>query len=246
MTAGASTILVAEPVSLSVLAAERDFNTPWSEVPATLWGALLETLAMVFFTSVIVLVVGLILGVVLHNTSARESALFTQVRLYAVLDFIVNTGRSLPFLILMAFMIPLTRMIVGSSVGIKAAVIPMAIGGIPYFARLVENALRGQPDEIVRASVVAGASKFQAVTTAQLSESLPSLVGAATIQVIGLIEFSAVAGAIGAGGLGNLALAYGYQAFDDHIMLATVITLIVLVQMVQLTGNLLARLTTRP
>jgi D-methionine transport system permease protein len=231
---------------VTALASARDFNTPWSEVPATLWAALLETLAMVVFTSVIVLTVGLLIGIVLHNTSPRDSALFTNEKVYGVLDFIVNIGRSLPFLILMAFMIPLTRLIVGTSVGIQAAVIPMAIGGIPYFARLVENALRGLPDEVVRASVVAGASKVQAVQTSQLSEALPSLVGAATIQVIGLIEFSAVAGAIGAGGLGNLALAYGYQAFDDHIMLATVITLIVLVQLVQLSGNLLARSLTRP
>ncbi|BBZ36359.1 methionine ABC transporter permease [Mycolicibacterium confluentis] len=229
-----------------VLTASRDFNTPWSEVPATLWTALLETLTMVFVTSVIVLVVGLIVGVVLHNTSARESALFTNEKVYSAIDFVVNIGRSLPFLILMAFMIPVTRIIVGTSVGIKAAVVPMAIAGIPYFARLVENALRGLPDEIVRASVVAGASKAQAVSTAQLSEALPALVGAGTIQVIGIIEFSAVAGAIGAGGLGNLALAYGYQAFDDHIMLATVITLIALVQLVQFIGNRLARWVTRP
>lgn len=231
---------------MTLLAAGRDFNTPWSEVPATLWEALLETLAMVFFTSAIVLTVGLLIGVVLHNTSPRDSALFTNEKVYGVIDFVVNIGRSLPFLILMAFMIPLTRLVVGTSVGIQAAVIPMAVGGIPYFARLVENALRGLPDEVVRASVVAGASKWQAVNTSQLSEALPSLIGAGTIQVIGLIEFSAVAGAIGAGGLGNLALAFGYQAFDDNIMLATVITLIVLVQLVQLIGNLLARSATRP
>ncbi|GAC69231.1 methionine ABC transporter permease [Gordonia soli] len=228
------------------VAAGHDFNTPWDEVPAILWTAFQETIAMVFFTSVIVLVVGLIVGVVLHNTSGRDSALFTNEKVYGVLDFVVNIGRSLPFLILMAFMIPFTRVIVGTSVGIQAAIVPMAVGGIPYFARLVENALRGLPDEIVRASVVAGASKFQAVRSAQLSESLPSLVGAATIQVIGLIEFSAVAGAIGAGGLGNLALAYGYQAFDDNIMLATVLSLIILVQVVQFVGNRLARWVTRP
>lgn len=231
---------------MTLLAAGRDFNTPWSEVPATLWEALLETLAMVSFTSVIVLTVGLLIGVVLHNTSSRDSALFTNEKVYGTLDFVVNIGRSLPFLILMAFMIPLTRLVVGTSVGIQAAVIPMAVGGIPYFARLVENALRGLPDEVVRASVVAGASKWQAVNTSQLSEALPSLIGAGTIQVIGLIEFSAVAGAIGAGGLGNLALAYGYQAFDDNIMLATVVTLIVLVQLVQVIGNVSARFATRP
>lgn len=230
----------------TLMAAARDFNTPWNEVPGILWTALKETIAMVFFTSVIVLVVGLIVGVVLHNTSARGSALFTNEKVYAAVDFVVNIGRSLPFLILMAFMIPLTRFLVGTSVGIKAAIVPMALGGIPYFARLVENALRGLPDEIVRASIVAGASKLQTITSAQLSESLPSLVGAATIQVVGLIEFSAVAGAIGAGGLGNLALAYGYQAFDDNIMLATVLSLIILVQLVQFTGNALARRVTRP
>lgn len=229
-----------------LLANTRDFNTPWAKVPSILWTGLWETITMVFFTTVIVLVVGLLVGVVLHNTSDRDSALFMSQKVYSVLDFVVNIGRSLPFLILMAFMIPVTRFVVGTSVGISAAILPMAIAGIPYFARLVENALRALPDETVRASVVAGASKLQAVSTAQLSEALPSLVGAATIQIIGLIEFSAVAGAIGAGGLGNLALAYGYQAFDDHIMLATVITLIALVQIVQFTGNRLAHWVTRP
>jgi len=223
-----------------------DFNTPWGQVPSTLWTAFVQTIEMVFITTVIVLVVGLVVGVLLHNTSKSQSALFPNERAYLVLDFIVNIGRSLPFLILMAFMIPFTRSIVGTSVGIKAAVVPMAVGGIPYFSRLVENALRGLPDEIVTASVVSGASTFQAIRTAQLSEALPSLVGAATIEIIGLIEFSAVAGAIGAGGLGNLAISYGYQAFDDHIMLATVLTLLVLVQVVQFVGNRIVRLVTRP
>jgi D-methionine transport system permease protein len=222
-----------------------NFNTPWPDVPSLVWPAFVQTLQMVFFTSVAVGVLGLLLGVLLHNTRASSAAVFPNRGGYGVANAVVNVGRSMPFLILMAFLIPFTRLLVGSSVGIAAAVVPMTVGGIPWFARIVENALRNLPEELVAASLAAGASPRQAIVSAQLSEGLPALIGGMTITVIGIIDFSALAGAIGAGGLGFLALDYGYNRFDSHVMLATVGTIVVFVQLVQFTGNRLARITTK-
>jgi D-methionine transport system permease protein len=222
------------------------YDTPWPDVPSLIGPAFLETLQMVFFTSVAVGIFGLLLGVVLHNTSANPAAVFPNRGAYSVANGVVNVGRSMPFLILMAFLIPFTRLLVGSSVGIAAAIVPMSIAGIPWFARIVENALRNLPDDLVAASLAAGASPRQAVLSAQLSEGLPALIGGMTITVIGITDFSALAGAIGAGGLGFLALDYGYNRFDSHVMLATVVTIIAFVQLVQFTGNRLARVTTKP
>jgi D-methionine transport system permease protein len=222
------------------------FDTPWGDVPALLWPAFKETLVMVGVTSLAVGVFGLLLGVVLHNTSSHTSALFGNRTVYGVVNAVVNVGRSMPFLILMAFLIPFTRLMVGTSVGVAAAIVPMSIGGIPWFARIVENALRNIPDDLVAASLAAGGSRRQAIGSAQISEGLPALIGGMTIAVIGIIDFSALAGAIGAGGLGFLALDYGYNRFDSHVMLATVVTIVVFVQLVQLTGNRLARATAKP
>jgi ABC-type methionine transport system permease subunit len=222
------------------------FNTAWGDVPSLIWPALRQTLEMVAITSVAVGVVGLTLGVVLHNTSSHVSAVFPKRSAYAVANGVVNIGRSMPFLILMAFLIPFTRLLVGTSVGIAAAVVPMSVAGIPWFARIVENALRNLPDDLVAASLAAGASPRQAILSAQVSEGLPALIGAFTIAVVGIVDFSALAGAIGAGGLGFLALDYGYNRFDSHVMLATVLTIVVLVQLIQFVGNRLAAATTKP
>ena len=223
-----------------------NFDTPWPEVPALLWPALEQTLEMVVFTSLIVGIFGLLLGVLLHNTSSHVAAVFPRKSAYGVANGLVNVGRSMPFLILMAFLIPFTRLLVGTSVGIAAAVVPMSIAGIPWFARIVENALRNLPEDLVAASLAAGASPRQAILSAQISEGLPALIGAMTITVIGIVDFSALAGAIGAGGLGFLALDYGYNRFDSHVMLATVVTIVVLVQLIQFVGNRLARATAKP
>jgi D-methionine transport system permease protein len=222
------------------------YDTPWKDVPALIGPAFLETLQMVFFTSVAVLILGLLVGILLHNTSTHAAAVFTHRTAYSAVNGVVNVGRSMPFLILMAFLIPFTRLMVGSSVGIAAAIVPMSVAGIPWFARIVENALRNLPEDLVAASLAAGASPRQAVLSAQLHEGLPALIGGMTITVIGITDFSALAGAIGAGGLGFLALDYGYNRFDSHVMLATVVTIVAFVQLVQFIGNRLARTTTKP
>jgi D-methionine transport system permease protein len=222
------------------------FDTPWGKVPALIWPALIQTLEMVVVTSLAVGVFGVLVGLVLHNTSTHPAALYTNRAAYSAVNAVVNVGRSMPFLILMAFLIPLTRLLVGTSVGVAAAIVPMSIGGIPWFARIVENALRNIPDDLVAASLAAGGSRRQAIVSAQISEGLPALIGGITISVIAITDFSALAGVIGAGGLGFLALDYGYNRFDSHVMLATVVTIVAFVQLVQFAGNRLARVAAKP
>lgn len=222
------------------------FLTPWSQVPGLVLPALKQTVEMVGYTSLAVGILGLLIGVILHNSSDHDAALFPNRWVYGAFNLVVNIGRSMPFLILMALLIPFTQLLVGTSVGIAAAIVPMSVGGIPYFARIVENTLRTLPEDLVSASLAAGASPRQAIATAQLSEGLPALIGAITISIIGITDYSALAGAIGAGGVGFLALDYGYNRFDGHVMLATVVTIIVVIQLVQLIGNRLARVVTKP
>ncbi|MCU1569926.1 MAG: binding-protein-dependent transport system inner rane component [Naasia sp.] len=217
-------------------------NTPWSDVPELLIPALGETLVMVGIVMLLIVLLGTPLGLVLHNTS--PSGLFPNRGLYAAISSITNVGRSLPFLVLMAAVIPFTRFVVGTNIGVGAAIVPMTLAGIPFAARLVQNAIREVPREITAAGIAAGGSPVQIIRTVQLSEALPGLVGGFTINLIALIEYSAIAGAIGAGGLGYLAVNYGYQRFDGTIMLSCVVTLILAAQLLQFAGDrTVARLT---
>jgi ABC-type methionine transport system permease subunit len=209
--------------------------TPVGELPDLLLPAIRETATMVGVTMAIVVAVGTPLGVALHN-SARNG-LFPRAKLNAVLSWITNLGRSLPFLVLMASIIPFTRLVVGSTIGIWAAVVPMTIAGIPFFGRLVETALREVPREVTDVARAAGGSSAQIIFRAQLSEALPGLVAGLTLNSIAMLEYSAIAGTIGAGGIGYLAITYGYERFDTNVMIATVVVLIVLVQILQLSGD---------
>jgi len=220
-----------------------DFATPWVDVPGLLFPAYGETWIMVGVTMVLVVLIGTPLGLVLHNTSPL--GLFPNKTTYNILNIIVNIGRSLPFLILMAAIIPFTRLIVGTTIGIPAAIVPMTIAGIPFFARLVQNAVREVRSDVTDMGQASAGSKFQIVRTIQLSEALPGLVGGLTVNVIAMIEYSAIAGSIGAGGVGNLAITYGYNRFDDNIMLATVVILILTVQLVQFIGDRIVKALTR-
>lgn len=213
--------------------------TPIGELPELLLPAIRETLTMVAVTMAIVVAIGTPLGVALHN-SAR-GGLFPKPKLNAVLSWITNLGRSLPFLVLMASIIPFTRLLVGSTIGIWAAVVPMTIAGIPFFGRLVETALREVPREVTDVARAAGGSSSQIIVRAQLSEAMPGLVAGLTLNSIAMLEYSAIAGTIGAGGIGFLAITYGYQRFDTNVMIATVVVLIVLVQILQLTGDFAVR-----
>ncbi len=213
-------------------------DTPWAQVPALLGPAYVETFVMVSVVMVFTVTIGGIIGVVLFNSSPR--GLFPHVRTNLAMSWIVNMGRSLPFLVLMAAVIPFTHLITGTTIGIPAAVVPMVLAGIPFFARLVENSLRDLPDDVLAVGLVSGGSTLQIVRTAQLSEALPSLVSAITLNVISMIEYSAIAGTIGAGGIGYLAVVYGYDRFDNTIMISTILVLVLTIQIVQFSGDRIA------
>ncbi|EMD1656398.1 methionine ABC transporter permease [Pluralibacter gergoviae] len=215
-------------------------DTPWSEIHALMLPAYGETWLMVAIVMLFVVTLGGAVGVVLFNASPR--GLFPHLALWRVLNWLVNMGRSLPFLVLMAAIIPFTWWLTGTTIGIPAAVVPMIVAGIPFFARLVENALRELPPEVTAVGLVCGGSRWQVIRSAQLSEALPALVAAVTLNLVSMIEYSAIAGTIGAGGIGYLAVVYGYQRFDHHIMIATIVVLIVTIQLIQFIGD---RLVTR-
>ena len=212
---------------------------PWGDIPALVIPALGETLVMVGVTMAIVVVVGVPLGAIVHNTG--PGGLFEHRLAHAVIGGVVSLGRSLPFLILMAAIIPFTRLVTGTNIGIPAAVVPMSIAGIAFFTRIVQNSLRSVPPEYARVAEASGASTVQIIRTAQLSEAVPSIVGGLTINTIAMIEYSAIAGTIGAGGIGYVAVTYGYQRFDNGVMLATIVVLVALVALIQFVGDRVVR-----
>jgi D-methionine transport system permease protein len=155
----------------------------------------------------------------------------------AVVSWFANLGRSLPFLVLMAAIIPFTQLVVGTTIGLKAAIIPMSLAGIPFFARLMENAIREVPPELLDVGVASGASRWQIIRSIQLTEGLPGIAAGLTLNMIAMIEYSPIAGAIGAGGLGYLAVNDGYEQFDGTIMISCISLLILVVQVIQFTGD---------
>ncbi len=210
-------------------------DTPWHEIHTLLLPAYGETWLMVAIVMLFVVTLGGVVGVVLFNASPR--GLFPRPALYQVLNWGVNMGRSLPFLVLMAAIIPFTFWLTGTTIGIPAAVVPMIAAGVPFLYRLVENALRELPAEVTAVGLVCGGSRWQIIRHAQLSEALPALVAAVTLNLVSMIEYSAIAGTIGAGGIGYLAVVYGYQRFDNHIMIATIVVLIATIQIIQFFGD---------
>lgn len=201
--------------------------------------ALLETLVMVAISSALAGLVGVPLGVVLVATSRghiRENAVVNR-----ALGALVNAGRSTPFIILLVAIIPFTRLLVGTSIGTAAAIVPLTIAAIPFVARLAEAALREVDPGLIEAAQSMGATPRQIVLKVLVPEALPGLVAAITITVVNLIGYSAMAGAVGGGGLGDLGIRYGYQRFLPEVMVAVVVVLIVLVQGVQSVGDRLAR-----
>ncbi|PLR39662.1 ABC transporter permease [Chimaeribacter californicus] len=220
---------------MTVSAEVMSQDTPWDQIGQLMLPAYGETWLMVGIVMLLVVSIGGAVGVVLFNTSAR--GLFPQPAINRTLGWLVNIGRSLPFLVLMAAIIPFTFWLTGTTIGIPAAIIPMVVAGVPFFGRLVENALRELPPDVTAVGLVSGGSYWQIITRAQLSEALPALVAAITLNLIAMIEYSAIAGTIGAGGIGYLAVVYGYQRFDNHIMIATIVVLIVTIQLIQLIGD---------
>ncbi|WP_134494206.1 methionine ABC transporter permease [Microvirga pakistanensis] len=198
-----------------------------------------ETLYMVAVSALIATLFGLPLGVFLATSGKGE--LFAAPWINRVLGVVVNATRSTPFIILVVAIIPFTRLIAGTSIGTNAAIVPLTIAATPFIARLIEGAIREVDQGLVEAARAFGASPLQIVVKVLIPEALPGIVLGLTLAIVSLLGFSAMVGAVGGGGLGDLGIRYGYQRFMPEMMLAVVVVLIVLVQAVQSIGDRLAR-----
>jgi D-methionine transport system permease protein len=211
----------------------------WAEIGPLLWEGTKETGYMVGVATVLTAVGGLLLGVLLVLTD--RGGLLAARGVHAALGLVVNVGRSLPFIILLVAIIPFTRSMVGTTIGTAAAIVPLTVAAIPFFARIVETAIREVDRDVVAAARAMGASRSEIVGKVLLREARPGLVAGLTITVIALIGYSAMAGVVGGGGLGDLAIRYGYQRFENTVMVATVVLLVAFVQLIQTLGDLVAR-----
>jgi len=210
-------------------------NIVWSDIGQ----ATLDTLIMLFASLALTIVLGVPLGVLLFLTG--EGQLAQSKLANRTLGLVINLLRSIPFVILLILMIPLTLLLVGTSLGVAGAIPPLVAGAAPFYARLVEGALREVPRVTIEAAQAMGATRFQIIVKGLLPETLPSLISGATVTAVALVSFTAMAGVVGAGGLGDLAIRYGYQRFQTDVMLVTVVLLIVLVQLIQFAGDYLSR-----
>ncbi|MBS4957759.1 MAG: methionine ABC transporter permease [Clostridium celatum] len=201
--------------------------------------ALGQTIYMVGISTILATLIGFILAIILVVTD--EGGLQPNKIINSILGFIVNTLRSFPFIILVVAIIPLTRAIVGKSIGETAALVPLTIGSAPFIARVIEGALKEVDKGLIEAAKSFGASNFQIIFKVMVKEAMPSIISGITLSIISIIGYSAMAGAVGAGGVGAVALTYGYQRFDNAVMIYTVITLIIIVQLLQGAGNLAYR-----
>lgn len=206
-------------------------NIDWAEIGL----ATLDTLTMLGGSLLFTLLLGLPLGILLFLTSKRQ--LLEQPYIYGTLSFIVNILRSVPFVILLIIMIPFTVLLTGTSLGVAGAIPPLVVGATPFFARLVETALREVDRGIIEATQSMGASTSQIVFKALLPEAMPGMMAAVTVTAITLVSYAAMSGVIGGGGLGDLAIRFGYQRFQTDVMVVTVVLLLVLVQVLQMIGD---------
>lgn len=210
-----------------------------SSMYETILPSFLETLYMVFFSTLFSVILGLPLGIILVITD--KGHLWEKPRLNKVLGFIINIMRSLPFIILIIVLFPLARLIVGTTIGSTAAIVPLSIAAAPFVARVIESSLREVNWGVIEASLSSGATTLQIIFRVMIPESLPSLILGITLTIINIIGYSAMAGAIGGGGLGDLAIRYGYQMFETDVLIATMIVLVVLVEVIQGIGNYFAK-----
>ncbi|ACS84687.1 methionine ABC transporter permease MetI [Musicola paradisiaca] len=202
-----------------------------------------ETLFMTLASGFLGFAVGLPFGVLLYVT--RPGQIMENISLYRVISALVNVFRSIPFIILLVWMIPFTRMIVGTSIGLYAVIVPLTIGASPFIARMVENTLLELPAGLIEASRAMGATPMQIIRKVLLPEALPGLVNAATITLITLVGYSAMGGAVGAGGLGQLGIQYGYVTYNPLVMNTVLILLVILVYLIQFCGDRVVRAVTR-
>ncbi|EAH6292313.1 ABC transporter permease [Campylobacter lari] len=208
-----------------------------------LYPALLETLYMSFTATFLAFLIALIPAIVLTVTD--KGGLWENKSIYSVLDFIINILRSFPFLVLIVVLSPFTKYLIGISIGTTATIVPLTIGIAPYLAKMIESAFKEIDPAIIEAARSYGASKTQIIFKVMFSEALPSIINGITLILIIVIGFSAMAGTVGGGGLGDVAIRYGYERFRTDIMIQTVVVLIVLVQIIQFIGNILYKITKR-
>ena len=206
-------------------------NVDWPEIGRASW----DTLLMLGGSMALTVLFGVPLGVLLYLSG--KGRLAANPVLNAGLSLIVNILRPVPFIILLIVMLPVTVMLVGTSLGVAGAIPPLVVGAAPFYARLVETALREVDKGVAEASQAMGASTFQIVTRALLPEALPGIIAGATVTAIALVSYTAMAGVVGAGGLGDLAIRFGYQRFQTDVMVVTVVLLLVLVQALQMLGD---------
>lgn len=207
----------------------------WPDIGA----ALLQTLAMVAGSLSLTVLLGLPLGLLLFFTGRSQP--FQQPALYGLLSVISSVIRSVPFIILLIVLMPITVLITGTSLGVRGVIFPLVVGTTPFFARLVETALREVDRGVIEASTAMGATTWQTTSKAILPEALPGLCAAVTVTAILLVDYTAMAGAIGGGGLGDLAIRFGYQRFETEVMLVCVAVLVILVQIIQSAGDRIVR-----
>lgn len=208
-----------------------------------LYPALLETLYMSFTATFLAFLIALIPAIVLTVTD--KGGLCENKSIYSVLDFIINILRSFPFLVLIVVLSPFTKYLIGISIGTTATIVPLTIGIAPYLAKMIESAFKEIDPAIIEAARSYGASKAQIIFKVMFSEALPSIINGITLILIIVIGFSAMAGTVGGGGLGDVAIRYGYERFRTDIMIQTVVILIILVQIIQFIGNILYKITKR-
>ncbi|CAM2908520.1 methionine ABC transporter permease [Vibrio rarus] len=206
---------------------------------ALLLKATWQTLYMVAFSGIVGFAVGIPLGVILHTT--KRGGLLENPKLNSILGAIVNIGRSVPFIVLMVAIIPFTKLLIGTFIGTTAAIVPLTIGAIPFVARLVEGALLEVPSGLVEAAQSMGATPLQIIKKVLLPEALPTIINSVTITLVTLVSYSAMAGTVGGGGLGDVAIRYGFYRYDVVIMAVTIVMLIVLVQIIQSVGDALVK-----
>lgn len=198
-----------------------------------------ETIYMVGAAGLIGFLIGIPLGVILHTS--KKGGLLENTRLNKALGAIINVGRSVPFLVLMVAIIPVTKLLVGTFIGTTAAIVPLTIGAIPFVARLIEGALIEVPSGLVEAAQSMGATPLQIIHKVLLPEAMPTIINSVTITLVTLVSYSAMAGTVGGGGLGDVAIRYGFHRYDVTIMAVTVTMLIILVQIIQTIGDTVVR-----
>ncbi|MFN0065819.1 MAG: methionine ABC transporter permease [Chlamydiales bacterium] len=209
----------------------NNFELAWHLVPLELW----NTLYMVLVSGLFAFLIGFPLGITLVATG--KGGVHPLPWLHHLLGIVVNIGRSLPFAILIVAVFPFTRLIIGTSIGTTASIIPLTIAAVPFMARVIESALKEIPKTMIEAAFVMGASKRQIVWMVLVPEAMPSLVQAVTLTFVNLVGYSAMAGLVGGGGLGKIAIQDGYQRFNGFLLLVTLILILLLVELIQWMGN---------